>query len=54
MPGRLYDVLVSTNLELQAWDPLLPYTNLSGNGILSVVDTNSASPVYYRIGIRRP
>ena len=54
VPGRLYDVLVSTNLALPVWDPLLPYTNLSGNGILSVVDTNSASPAYYRIGIRRP
>jgi len=53
--GRQYIVLFSTNLlESPAWAPLIPFTNLTGSGPLSITDTSSATFKAYRIDVRKP
>ncbi len=53
--GRTYQVLVSTNLlGAPAWTTLPPFTNVSGNGPVSVTDTSGVSFQLYRIDVRKP
>ena len=52
--GRNYALYVSTNLLMPApWSTLLPFTNLSGSGYLSVTDTNVLAPRFYRLDVQR-
>lgn len=52
--GRLYQVFFATNLlEQPAFYFLPPFSNLTGNGILTVTDTNDAPTRAYRIGVSR-
>lgn len=53
--GRSYHVLFSTNLiDTPAWTPLPPYTNLSGNGPLTITDTSTLPFKAYRIDVSKP
>jgi alpha-glucosidase len=53
--GRQYQVLYSTNLtDAAGWTVLLPYTNLSGNGTISVTDTSTTPFKAYRIDVSNP
>lgn len=50
--GRTYAVHASTNLSDGAsWSPLLPFTNVSGAGTLTVTDTNGLPLRHYRVRI---
>ncbi len=51
--GRTYELFFATNLLAPAgWSSLIPFTNVSGNGWLTVTDTNVASLRFYRLGTR--
>ena len=53
--GRMYQILVSTNLlSVPAWAPLPPYTNVFGNGPVSITDTSDLPFSLYRIDVRKP
>jgi len=53
--GRMYQILVSTNLlSVPAWAPLPPYTNVSGNGPVSITDTSNLPFSLYRIDVQKP
>lgn len=52
--GRTYDLLVATNLVTPgAWTNLLPHTNLSGSGAISVTDTNATGVRFYHLRVKR-
>lgn len=53
-PGRLYDLYVSTNLVTGPWTLRIPFTNLTGDGTLTVADTNGPTTGFYRLLIRKP
>ena len=53
--GRTYQILISTNLlDVPAWSPLPPYTNLSGSGPVSITDTSGLPFSLYRIDVQKP
>jgi hypothetical protein len=53
--GRYYQVQFSTNLlEASDWSPLVPFTNLSGSGALSITDTSAMPFKAYRIDVSKP
>lgn len=53
--GRTYRVLVSTNLlSVPAWSLLPPFTNVSGDGPVSIIDTSELPFTLYRIDVRKP
>ncbi|MGA1194119.1 MAG: TIM-barrel domain-containing protein [Kiritimatiellia bacterium] len=53
--GRLYNVWFATNLlDPSPWSLLIPFTNQTGIGPISVTDTNPASFNYYRINVTLP
>ncbi|HMP74837.1 MAG TPA: glycoside hydrolase family 31 protein [Kiritimatiellia bacterium] len=50
--GRLYRVYFSTNLlDVPAFAPLSPFSNVIGSGVISVTDTNIAGDRIYRVGV---
>lgn len=50
--GRSYRLYASTNLPAAAdWQPLLPFTNVTGAGPVTVTDTNGLGARHYRIGV---
>lgn len=52
--GRVYDLFIATNLlDPAAWSVLPPFSNLTGNGDLTIPDTNQLELRHYRIGVRR-
>jgi alpha-glucosidase len=51
--GRLYELFFATNLVTPSpWASLPPYTNVAGSGWISVTDTNTAVPRFYRLRTR--
>ena len=52
---RRYRVDFTTNdLRQPAWAPLVPFTNLSGSGLIVVTDTNSGPQRFYRVRATLP
>lgn len=50
LSGRLYSLSVSSNFAGGAWNDL--FTGVPGsNGVMSLVDTNSAATRFYRLGV---
>ena len=55
MTGRTYEVFYATNLLTGAgWVTLVPFTNVTGSGAISINDTNAAAERHYRVGVRLP
>ncbi|HMP89621.1 MAG TPA: glycoside hydrolase family 31 protein [Kiritimatiellia bacterium] len=53
--GRAYTVYFTTNLlATPAWSLLMPYTNVTGSGPLSITDTSPSPWRAYRIDVRKP
>lgn len=53
--GRTYRVMSSTNLlDTPAWFTLAPYTNISGDGPVTIIHTSDAPLQLYRIDVRSP
>lgn len=52
--GRQYQVFYATNLlQPSAFFALPPFSNLTGNGLLSITDTNASPARAYRIDVKR-
>jgi len=53
--NRLYALESRPNLSGAAWTPVPGQSDIPGNGaLLTLVDTNSSPPAYYRVSIRSP
>jgi len=53
--GRHYRVLFTTNEPGDSvWESLVPHTNVTGEGTVSVSDTNPAPRRFYRLGVKYP
>lgn len=52
--GRYYQVFFSTNpLDIPSFQPLPPFSGLTGSGNLTITDTNASPLRVYRIGVSR-
>ncbi|MCZ7590926.1 MAG: glycoside hydrolase family 31 protein [Kiritimatiellae bacterium] len=52
--GRMYQVFFSTNLlDSHGFKLLAPFSNLVGNGVMTITDTNASPLRNYRIGVSR-
>lgn len=51
--GRVYAVFATTNPASAPWQSVPPFTNVTGDGIVAVTDTNNMPTQHYRVRVTR-